>query len=72
MISYIVSHDEKKKANRALADEDWRVKVVMTKGDAVCKIITHIVQFDFEMPFKPSDDAQVSIFAWFDVEKKNV
>ena len=34
------------------------MKVVMTKGDAVCKIITHIVQFDFEMPFKPSDDAQ--------------
>jgi S1-C subfamily serine protease len=35
------------------------VKVVSTKGDAVCKIITHIVQFDFEMPFKPADDAQV-------------
>lgn len=59
-------------ANRQVLDEDWRVNVVQvglpialwcdshgpqSKQSCVCKIISQIVDFDFEMPFKSADSA---------------
>jgi S1-C subfamily serine protease len=56
-----------------LRDEDWRVNIVADKGGAVCKVITHMVTFDFEMPFKSSESGAAIGTAFFvDLKSLNV
>lgn len=53
----------------ALVDENWRIGIVRKHGGAVCKIISHLVAFDWEQPFKSADAATSVGTGWFiDVE----
>jgi S1-C subfamily serine protease len=53
----------------ALVDENWRIGIVRKHGGAVCKVISHLVAFDWEQPFKSADAATSVGTGWFiDVE----